>query len=389
MKNRLLIHIVFGAAILLVAGVSCNTSQEATTRTYKVDTADSRKIRNGLVYGLPKTQLTFRVRMKRKEVIPGPYHEYGEKLLGLSNIPHNRKVQWNIGDIDIEASSVMDYDHLYAIQPEGRFKIDWSKFIGEGWIIPFDMADRKEPDRSDFYSKKDYGSAIHFTDLSVRKFVGEETKTVYEKVWKDSLFARVPVEKTEVVQKDKPAKAREAANFIFMIREKRFELVSGMGDYYPEGEALETAVNEMNRIEENYLSLFTGKQITDTVQFTLKWTPDTLNREEPEMLFRFSQEKGILKPSQDEGAPIWIELELLDNTRRISELMRNKFAASDKPQFHYRIPVNTILRLKYGDNLMTKKYLELSQFGPVLQIPYQFLIDSQIMEFFPEGMTED
>lgn len=389
MKNRLLVHIVIGAALLMVAGISCKTKQEATTRTYKVDTTNSQKIRNGLVYGLPKTQLTFRVKMEREIVIPGPYHEYGEKLLGLSNIPHNRKVEWNIGDIDIKESNLIDYDHLYAIEPRGRFKIDWSKFTGEGWIIPFDATDKEESDDSDFYSKKDYDNKLLYKDLSVRKFVGEETKTVYEKVWQDSLFARVPVEKTEVVEKDKPDKASEAANFIFMIREKRFELISGMGDYYPEGQAMESAVNEMNRIEEQYLSLFTGKQMTDTVQFTVKWTPDSINNdEEPKLLFRFSQEEGILKPSQDDGTPIWIELELAEDTGKMSELMHDRFAASDMPQFHYRLPVNTVLRMKYGDNLMAKKYLELYQFGPVLQIPYQFLMDSQIMQLYPEDNDE-
>lgn len=380
-----LVYFIVGALILMVAGISCKTEQQATTQTYKVDSANSQKIRSGLVYGLPKTQLTFQVMLQRDVIIPGPYHEYGEELLGLSKVPHNRKISWNIGDIHIRESNAIDYDHLYAIEPRGEFEINWSKFTKEGWIIPFDKADKEVEAADDFYFKKDYDNEILYKDLSVRKFVGEETKTVYEKVWKDSLFARVPVEKTEVVKKDKPEKASEAANFIFMIREKRFELISGMGDYYPEGKALETAVNEMHALEDKYLTLFTGKRMTDTVQFTIKWTPDSINLEEPEMLFRFSENQGILKPGQNSGAPIWMELELLENTRKINGLMRSKFAASGNPGFHYRLPVKAVLRLKNGDNLMAKKYLDLYQFGPVLQIPYQFLMDSQIIKFYPEG----
>ncbi len=388
MNTRLLVHMIIVALVVSLAGISCKTEQKATTNVYRVDTTDSQKIRSGLVYGLPKTQLTFQVKMKRNITIPGPYHEYGEKFLGLSNVPHSKQIRWDIAGISIEESGVMDYDHLYAVEPRGRFRVDWSRFTNEGWIIPFDESDRMVGD-SDFYSGKDYENEILYKDLSVKKFVGEETKTVYERVWKDSLFARVPVEKTEMVQKDKPEKAQEAANFIFIIRSRRFELISGMGDYYPDGKALETAVNEMNRIEEQYLSLFTGKKITDTVQFTLQWTPDSINFEEPEMFFRFSENRGIMKPDQQQGTPVWLELELKQDPRKLRKSLQDKFAASDKPQFFYRLPVDASLRLKFGDNLMAKKYLELYQFGPVLQIPLQFLRDSQILEFFPESLTED
>ena len=388
MNTRLLVYIITAAMVVSLIGTGCKTEQQATTNVYKVDTTDSQKIRSGLVYGLPKTQLSFQVELKRNITMPGPYHEYGEKLLGLSNVPHSKQIRWDIAGINIKESGVMDYDHLYAVEPRGRFSIDWSRFTRKGWIIPFDESVQMTVD-PDFYSGRDYDNKILYKDLSVKKFVGEETKTVYERVWKDSLFARVPVEKTEVVQKDKPEKAQEAANFIFIIRSRRFELISGMGDYYPDGKALETAVNEMNRLEEQYLSLFTGKKMTDTVQYTLRWTPDSVNLEEPEMLFRFSQNRGILKPDQQQGTPVWLELELTQDPSKLSRSLRDKFAASNRPQFFYRLPVDATLRLKFGDSLMAKKYIELYQLGPVLQIPYQFLMDSRIMEFFPESLTED
>jgi hypothetical protein len=213
--------------------------------------------------------------------------------------------------------------------------------------------------------------------------MGEETRTVYKRVWKDSLFARVPVEETEVVKKDKPEKARDAANFIFMIREKRFELISGMGDYYPEGKAMEAALKEMNRLEENYLTLFTGKQMTDTVRFTIGWSPQKENLREPEMLFRFSEENGILKADSNKGKPIWLEIEALDNPKKIHQAIQSQLPSSGPSHFHYRVPVRSVIKLKYGDKLMAKKFLKVHQYGPVLRIPPQFLEDSRIIEFFP------
>jgi hypothetical protein len=145
----------------------------------------------------------------------------------------------------------------------------------------------------------------------------------------------------------------------------------------------------MNRLEDQYLSLFTGKKMTDTVQYTLQWTPDSVNLEEPRMLFRFSQNRGILKPDQQQGTPVWLELELTQDPRKLKRSLRNKFGVSNRPQFFYRLPVDATLRLKFGDSLMAKKYIELYQFGPVLQIPYRFLMDSRIMEFFPGNLKED
>jgi hypothetical protein len=381
MKAKVSGLLVIVALMLTVLG--CKTEKKATTRVYKINPADSEKIRGGVIYGLPKTQLTFKIKALRNVHIPGPYHEYGEQLLGLENIPHSKEIHWEIAGIRIKESTRIDYDHLYAVEPRGRFRFDWTKFTRNGWIIPFDGV-HKEYEESDFYKGSDYEREILYKDLSVKKFVGKETKTVYRKVWKDSLFARVPRKETEVVKKNKQEKAREAANFIFMIREKRFELVSGMGDYYPEGEALKAAVDEMNRLEDNYLSLFTGKHKSDTLEFTIQWTPKNNDLAEPKMLFRFSENLGVLKADQNKGTPIWIETEAMENKQEIIKAIQSKFSATGSKLFHYRIPMNTSLKVKYGDQMMAKKYINIYQYGPIFKMPYKFLNDSRIIDYFPE-----
>lgn len=369
--------------IAFVAFTSCKTQHVANPRIYPVDSADTR-IDNGMIYGLPKTQLMIDVKIKKKTILPGPYHEFGEKLLGLSNVTHQEKNTWNIADLAIRETTHMDYDHLYVIEPEGRFRFDWSKFTRRGWIIPFDEADKMYAfQKTDFYRKKDYSDRIYHDDLSVKKFVGKETKTVYKRVWKDSIFARVPVTETNVVNKTKAEKAQEAANFIFMIREKRFELISGMGDYYPEGTAMEAAIEEMNRLENKYLALFTGTQRVDSIEYTIPWTPQKNSLSEPEMLFRFSPQQGIMEQNANQGVPVWIEADTLEHAQKMEDLFNNHWSSAHGVSFYYRIPLRSIITVQYGEQVMARKFLDISQYGPVIRIPYPFLKDSQIIEFFP------
>ena len=68
-------------------------------------------------------------------------------------------------------------------------------------------------------------------------------------------------------------KAREAAAFIYKIRKRRFKLISGQYDTHPESTALETAVRELNELEDNYLALFIGRYTTDTLTHRYQYIP--------------------------------------------------------------------------------------------------------------------
>jgi len=379
MKNRLY-YVVFAAGVVLWLATGCTTPEKTSVDVHALDTNQRLSLQDGLMYGLPETRLTFTVHAIRKEHIPGPYHAYGDKLLGLSGIRHDREVSWHMGDVDVRETRKLDYQHLYVVKPRGKFRLDLSKFTRNGWILPFDGS-RGFEEAADFYPEGGPGKEVFFTDLSVKRFVGKETRTVYEKVWRDSLYASVPVEKTETIEKSTAEKAREAASFIFMIREKRFELISGMGDYYPEGTAMKAALDEMDRLEQKYLSLFKGKTFTDTVQYTIQITPDKKHLSEPVMLFRFSPGQGVMEAGSDTGGPVWIDISLQEDPKQLKGLVSRQADAGDTSRFYYRLPVEASLGLSYGDRVIAKKYLEIPQYGPILHMPVEFLNRSGFIHF--------
>ncbi|MGM0497682.1 MAG: DUF4831 family protein [Bacteroidota bacterium] len=384
MKNfKFQLQSIIGILFLAVAlNYGCRTEEEATTTVTPVDST-SEYTEGNLIYGLPRTQLYFDIQLIRKTIIPGPYHSYGKKLLGISSIPDKKKLLWSIEDICIKKTTELDYEQLYEVKPGGEFSISQHNLTKKGWIMPI-TNDLESLPGNDFYPQTEYPKGIVYKDLSVRKFVGEETKTEYKNVWKDSLYAKVPVKETKMVKKSAKEKAREAASFIFMIREKRFELLSGMSDFYPEGKALETGVDELNRLEDSYLSLFTGKTYTDTINYTLFMDPNLKDTEDANILFRFSENKGLLEPGKNDGIPVWVEFEILEKGGLLENYFRNSIESEESEKsdnFFYRFPSHSLVKLKYGDELISKKYIDIFQFGPLVKIPSAYLNEQQIIKY--------
>jgi hypothetical protein len=370
---------VFALLFLFLLTGSCQTEKKAVTTVTPIDSASQYTTEN-LIYGLPRTHLYFDIQLVRKTIVPGPYHKYCEKLLGISSVPHKKNKVWSISDIKMQESLDIDYQQLFAINPAGDFSILQHNLTKKGWIIPMTNKLKPLPDQ-DFISQKEHPEGITYKDLSVRKFVGKETRTEYKNVWKDSLYAKVPVETTKMIKKSESEKAQEAASFIFMIREKRFELLSGMADFFPDGEALKTSVSELNQLEDNYLSLFTGKVFKDTINYTLFMNPELRDTRKANMLFRFSEKKGIIEPDVNEGVPVWVEYEMIENTTPLEDYFGKSIDTEKPDDFYYRFPRRSEVKLMYGDDLIAKRFLDIFQFGPLVKIPHKYLNEQAIIRY--------
>ncbi len=378
MKNKILLQWLTILLTGLLIFTGCKTEKKATTKVYRVDST-TQKIDRGIVYSLPKTYLDISVQLVRRTHIPGPYHEYAEKLLGVSNVNHNKENLWKINNITIDSHQEADHEQMYVIEPEGNFNFNFKQFTQEGWILPFfDKADFHQTHQ--YYQLEDHSNKVHFKDLSVKRFVGKETKTEYKRVWRDSLFAKIPVKKTHFVKKDHKEKAEEAASFIFMIREKRFELLTGMSDFYPEGRALKHATSELDQLEDEYLELFLGKSITDTLLYSFQWVPAKKQKEEPEILFRFSETKGLTFKENQSAAPVWIEFKSQKYPDELS--LFDELQSDESGRFFFRVPQKTMISLKHSDKLLYRKYLNIFQFGQTIRIPYRYLNNQSVIRYY-------
>ena len=61
---------------------------------------------------------------------------------------------------------------------------------------------------------------------------------MYKTLVTDTSFVEVPVNRTITEQKSPAMKAEEAADFLLELRTRRFELLTGEYESYPQGEAM-------------------------------------------------------------------------------------------------------------------------------------------------------
>lgn len=370
--------------ILFVVFSSCKSTSE--TLVYKIENSNLIS-ESGIIYALPRTNLKFTIEASRTDIIPGPYYEYAEKYMGIEDVPEEEISIWQITDISIHTYNDIDPDQYYIIEPSGKMNIDFKKLIQNGNVLPVNKSVESNFS-NEFYGINNTENEIVFTDLSITKYVGEEKVTYFKRVQRDSLFAKVPVTQTKSVYKSFEDKAEEAANFIFMIREKRFELLTGMADFYPEGKSLEVAINELNRLENDYLALFIGKRFTSNYSAGFEFVPTETELNQPYILFRFSEDRGVLPPNDLRGRPIIVELDKKDQTKNLSYLMSdqiNREGTVYKDKLYYRIPDVAQVKVFDGSTILAMRKVNIEQYGIVVPFPAMFLMeDEKFIEFYRE-----
>lgn len=360
--------------LVLIVLFSCKSTTE--TRVTKLENSGLIS-ESGIIYALPQTNLKFTISADKIDIIPGPYFEYAEKYLGIENAPEKESTLWEINDIKIDTYNDIDPNQYYVLEPSGMMKIDFDKLIQNKNIIPVNKTIESNFS-NDFYGINTTSNGMMFTDMSISKFVGEEKITYYKRVQRDSLFAKVPVTKNKSVYKSFEEKAEEAANFIFMIREKRFELLTGSADFYPEGTSLSVALNELNRLENDYLELFIGKKFRSNYSANYEYLPTEKELEQPYILFRFNEEKGVLNPNDLRGRPIIVELEKKNQTKNLSFLLSDKINREGNTyidRLFYRIPDQVDVKVYDGNVLLAKRKVNIEQYGIVALFPAMFLMD--------------
>lgn len=127
MKKVLIIYLA------IISLSACKTTSE--TRTTKID-RNSLPTESGIIYALPRTNLTFTVEASKTEIIPGPYYEYAEKYMGLENVPEKEETIWNIINIEINTYQDIDPEQYYMIEPSGKMHVDFNELFENGTILP-------------------------------------------------------------------------------------------------------------------------------------------------------------------------------------------------------------------------------------------------------------
>ena len=346
---------------------SCNR------KTINVIAPNSSTVLNGsaFTYSLPRTVVKFKVTAVRTNVYPGPYAAYAKKFLGIESVFSKRSTSWEIENIKIDAGTESDPNSVFIVESEDQKYINLFELVKTGLIVPFSSTVVNSTTMVNV--KPSQVSELVWSDLSATPFMAEEKDVLYTKVLRDSTYVRVPVQKSVVVAKSFEEKAQEAADFIFSLRKHRMEFLTTDTDNPIDGLAVKESLQEIAKLESEYLSLFIGKTVSDTVAREFEYIPKG-ETNETAIVFRFSESKGLLPMSDLSGSPVVLEFKVEDSNNAETAFLNSTANKNFKKisWIYYKIPRTCQVSLLFNNEELAKRRLPIYQFGEMVQIPTKF-----------------
>jgi hypothetical protein len=352
MKN----YIIF---LFVLISSSCAVQNEFTV----LDASKGIEEGTTYIYSLPQTVLKVQLNITGESFVPGPYARFSERYLGITGVNETASKKFQIGHAEIQFSTEPDPEKYMAINNlKGTFSAsEFLSLSSQGLIVlPFGKSNEK------FYSKEENTGVKGplYTDLSVTGFFREVTDTLYKTIVTDTSFVRLPIPRRQREVKTIEQRAEEAANFILELRRARFDLIAGEINGFPSGEALGFAVSELNRLESQYLELFTGKNLRNSSTRSFFITPN--GKTEEIVLFRLSEDSGFT--TSNSGDPVILSITPLNKLKNIKAF---KFETENIPvnTMVYRMPDMAIFRISKGDKVYYEERAVLYQGGKLAGFP--------------------
>jgi hypothetical protein len=235
----------------------------------------------------------------------------------------------------------------------------------------FQERNYRDDDTHSNLSSDDLSSRRKFQDMNVNRY---ETvfDTVLHVVDADSIFTTVPSAKKNLIRKSLDEQAQELANQIFVLRDDRNALLKGESDgkSLPDGDALKYMVEQLNKLEESYMSMFVGKKIKIEKTYVFDYIPT--KGTEQDVLFKFSPEYGITPKESAKGSPIFVEInDLNDNIvvnrydSKQKNLRQRNNSTSSANGFAYLTNAFAVVKILQKNNSLSEKTLNINQLGTV------------------------
>ncbi len=346
---------------ILLFFVSCSTSKVITTNLQDLSSFEP----EAQIYALPKTTLAFEVTAVKHNFQPGPYHKYAKRFLGIEGAKSISEVNWELADVKQTNIIEPDIDQYYSVKFIGSVGAtnELLELSRNGLVISPDRVQSYQHFNADVLDKVEQ---IHFTDLTISPFNIDEKRKKPKNVLASSELDNLPAGQKHIEGKTTEEKAFEASKFIFKIRKRRFKLLSGQYEVFPEGTALETSVRELNQLEKEYMSLFIGKVESDTVKRIFTYTPHANEPLQRVTLFRFSEETGFYTSSEDQGTQIILVVRDMEENKLLNQLQLP--ITSLENVLLFREPDKGAIQVLYGSYELMESVVPVYQFGALIPL---------------------
>ncbi len=366
--------------VLFITTLSLMISFSATAQKSEILSPGEIAPEGTVLYSLPNTALHLKVEAVRESYTPGPYAKFSEKYLGIVVSP-DKKDSYKLLSVKMTPFIEADQSKRIAVNLNGLSKngspINIYKFSSQGLIILSDQ-NKGGTDYWRFPTLSDNQS--NMTEAT-NNFTSTET-TLYKNVKNSSGgYDKVAIQQSQVVEKSIEKKAQEAANNIFNIRKKRVDIITGDTDATFSGEAMKAVIDELNKLEADYMSLFIGTTESAVQMMDFDVVPESQKEKQLYIAFRISDTQGLLLSDNVSGRPIVMEIipeitaptEFVDSDT--NKKSRSKYEAKTRGGIYYRIPVICHIKLLDGQDLLLQSRVPVYQLGETINFPMDVLLN--------------
>ncbi|HPV88506.1 MAG TPA: DUF4831 family protein [Bacteroidales bacterium] len=312
-----------------------------------------------VVYSLPRTCVRIVAEAQYTSFNPGPYARFARKFLGI-DVGQTKTTTYEMSRIEMTPMLEADPHQLYVVNlTQGNAEPWFLQLTSQGLVLLSDTYTAMES-KWRFPSPDGSGDV---TDAGIIENLKEERTTLYRSQVQGSEVSAIPVQQTQLVEKTLEQRAAEAARRIFELRNMRYAIITGDTDALYSGEAMGAAVDEMRRMEKEYMRLFLGETITGKTHLSTDVLPDS--EKTRYIAFRFSDTEGLLPASNVGGRPIVLEMET-ETQETIPQIRTDEGRVRSGTRLYYRQPVIHMVRLVDGQKELLQARIPVYQKGPVL-----------------------
>ena len=310
-----------------------------------------------VTYSLPMTTISLDVEAIQETFYAGPYAKYAEKYLGVKpRMKDETTVQ--LTQIKMTPYVEADQSRRYSLNIK-KGTLNPSVFsLGSAGLVTFADAEFGNETVWRFPVR----SEGDFSGKGVSSNLTSESATLYRNEKKESAYSKVSVQQNMVVEKTLEQKAAETANTILELRRQRLQIVTGDTDATYSGEAMGAAINELTRLEQEYMTLFVGYSEYQTQRMKFDVIPEAGRENQMYIAFRISDKNGLVPADDMTGRPV------------VMEMIPQTFAQPDVKKagaavVYYRIPAICTVKLKNGADLLLQSRVPVYQLGQESSIP--------------------
>jgi hypothetical protein len=240
----------------------------------------------GIAYRLPRNRIAVRIAAVKSTYTPGRFVRYAEEYLKVAAPVAEETITWELTGMESECLAVPDPQKAYFIKVTERTSAPNVQLTDDGLLLAVNTESA--------VSARTVLPTGAMSAQTVLPMAGAKDPAAYYT--------------TEIVQASSPATtARLIAEEIYLLREKRNDLLRGELDNMPkDGASMQLILDQYKAQEEALASVFLGTTTTEGYTETLYIEPDGEAKEQ--VLFRFSQQRGVLGADETAGAPIYFSL---------------------------------------------------------------------------------